>query len=245
MEEKYVLVTGAAGGLGSAISNELAKKGMNLLLHYNRSAEGVRALEKELLKSGVKTELVSADLSKLEGPGMLSEEIINRGFHLSGLVNNAGIGRPGNAATVTDEDWDAVSNVNLRAPILLVKKLLPVMARPSSVVNIASAAGIRVGVSSISYEVAKAGLIHATRSMAIALAPDIRVNAVAPGYVRTNINNQRLSDERVLNGILSRTPMKRLGKPEEIAKLVSFLLSDESSFMTGETVVIDGGITLA
>lgn len=245
MERNYVLVTGSTGGLGSAISTELAKKGFNLLLHYNRSASEAKLLEQEILKAGVKTELVSADLSQLEGPGRLSEEIIDRGIHLSGIVNNAGIGRLGNAATVKDEDWDAVSNVNLRAPVLILKKLLQVMDKPSSVVNIASAAGIRVGVSSIAYEATKAGLIHATRSMAITLAPDIRVNAVAPGFVKTNINSQRLSDERILNGILGRTPLKRLGKAEEIAKLVAFLMSDDSSFMTGETVVIDGGITLS
>lgn len=80
--------------------------------------------------------------------------------------------------------------------------------------------------------------------MAIALAPDIRVNAIAPGFVRTNINSHRLSEEKVLNGILSRTPLNRLGKTEDIAKLVAFLLSDDSSFITGETIVVDGGITL-
>ncbi|MGP6239697.1 SDR family NAD(P)-dependent oxidoreductase [Cuniculiplasma sp. SKW4] len=245
MDKNYVLVTGSTGGLGSAISFELARKGFNLLLHYNNNSRDAKSLEQQLIKSGIGIELVSADLSRLDGPGILSEEIINKGIRLSGIVNNAGIGRPGNDATVEDDDWDAVCNVNLRAPVLLLKKLLKVMDRPSSVVNIASAAGLRVGATSISYEASKAGLIHATRSMALTLAPDIRVNAVAPGFVKTNMTSKNLSNEKVLNGILARTPMKRIGTPEDIAKLVGFLISDDSSFITGETVVIDGGITLS
>ena len=245
MNKSFVLVTGSSGGFGKAISTELARKGMNVIIHYNKGVSEAKSLEQEIKNIGVETEMLSADLSLLEGPEKLSQEIINRGIRLSGIVNNAGTGRPGNAANINDDDWDAVSNVNLRAPVLLVKKLLPAMDKPSSVVNIASAAGIRVGVSSIAYEATKAGLIHATRSMAITLAPDIRVNAVAPGYVKTNMTRSRLSDERVVNGILARTPLKRLGDPEDIAKLVFYLLSNDSSFITGETIVIDGGITLA
>ena len=244
MNERFVLVTGSSGGFGSAISSEIAKKGMNVLLHYNRSESEARNLEQKIKKIGVETELVSADLSIPEGPERLSGEILQRGMRLSGIVNNAGISRPGSASTIKEEDWDAVNNVNLRSPVFLVKKLLPAMDKPSSVVNIASAAGIKAGLSSIAYESTKAGLIHATRSMAIALAPDIRVNAIAPGFVRTNINSHRLSEENVLNSILSKTPLKKLGKSEDIAKLVAFLLSDDSSFITGETIVIDGGITL-
>ena len=244
MNERFILVTGSSGAFGSAISSEIAKKGMNVLLHYNRSESEAKLLEQEIKKIGVEAELLSADLSIPAGPEKLSGDIIRKGIRLSGIVNNAGISRPGNAATIKEEDWDAVSNVNLRSPVILVKKLLPAMDKQSSVVNIASAAGIKAGLSSIAYESTKAGLIHATRSMAIALAPDIRVNAIAPGFVRTNINSRRLSEENVLNGILSRTPLNRLGKTEDIAKLVAFLLSDDSSFITGETIVVDGGITL-
>ena len=244
MAEQYVLVTGSSGGFGRAISTELARKGKNVILHYNKSASDAKLLEQEVRNIGVEVELLPEDLSLPDGPERLSQEIIHKGMRLSGIVNNAGIGRPGNAANINDDDWDVVSNVNLKAPVLLVRKLLPAMERPSSVVNIASAAGIRVGASPIAYEATKAGLIHATRSMAITLAPDIRVNAVAPGYVKTNMTRSRLSDERVVNGILARTPLKRLGDPEDIAKLVFFLLSEDSSFITGETIVIDGGITL-
>lgn len=245
MNKGFVLVTGSTGGFGSAISTELARKGRNVILHYNKSASDANLLQQKIRNIGVEAELLQADLSLLDGPEKLSKEIIHKGMRLSGIVNNAGIGRPGNAATINDDDWDAVSNVNLRSPVLLVRKLLHSMEKPSSVVNIASAAGIRAGLSSIAYESTKAGLIHATRSMAITLAPDVRVNAVAPGFVKTNINSERLSDEKVLNGILSRTPLKRLGTPEDIAKLVYYLLSDDSSFITGETIVIDGGITLS
>jgi 3-oxoacyl-[acyl-carrier protein] reductase len=245
MTERFVLVTGSSGGLGRAISTEIARKGKNVILHYNSNDSDAKLIQQEVKNIGTEAEIISADLSLLEGPDKLSQEIIHKGMRLSGIVNNAGLGRPGNAATVNDDDWDAVSNVNLRAPVLLVRKLLPAMDKPASVVNIASPAGIIVGASSIAYEATKAGLIHATRSMAVTLAPDIRVNAVAPGYVKTNMTRSRLSDEKFLSGILSRTPMKRLGTPEEIAKFVLFLLSEDSSFITGETILIDGGITLA
>lgn len=245
MNAKYILVTGSTGGLGSAISTELANKGFNILLHFNNNSRDAKSLEQQLMATGIRTELISADLSRLDGPERLSEEIINRGIRLSGIVNNAGILRRGNAATVEDDDWDAVFNVNLRAPVLLLKKLLKVIEKPASVVNVASAAGVRAGSTSISYEASKAGLIHATRSMALTLSPDIRVNAVAPGFVKTNMTSKDLSKEKVLNWILERTPMKRIGTPEDIAKLVAFLISDDSSFITGETIVIDGGISLS
>ncbi|MCL5788802.1 MAG: SDR family oxidoreductase [Candidatus Marsarchaeota archaeon] len=244
MNANFTLVTGASGGFGSAISAELAKRGWNIILHYNKSASEAKTLGEAIRSLGVEAELVSADLSTREGPDKLSDEVRSMGVRLSGVVNNAGIGRPGNASNIRDEDWDAVLNVNLRSPVLLVRKLLPVMAKPSSVVNVASVSGIRASLTRIAYEASKAGLIHATRSMAVALAPDVRVNAIAPGWVKTNINSERLSDQNVVNGIIERTPLKRLGRPEEIAKLTAFLLSDDSSFITGETVVIDGGVSL-
>ena len=245
MTENYVLVTGAAGGLGSAISRELASRGIGLILHYNSRSAEASDLKKEVEKMGVNAETVSADLSNLEGLEKLHSKISDMGVSLSGIVNNAGTSRPGNASNIKEDDWDFVQNVNVKGPVMLVSKLNHLFAKPASVVNIASAAGIRAGLSSIAYEASKASLIHATRSMALSLAPDVRVNAVAPGFVVTNINRARLSDEKIKQEIIRRTPLKRLGKPEDIGKLVGFLMSEDSGFITGETIVIDGGITLA
>ncbi|MCL5678459.1 MAG: SDR family oxidoreductase [Candidatus Thermoplasmatota archaeon] len=245
MTKKFVLVTGSSGGLGSAIAVELAKNGWNIALHYNRSSDGAERTAKECMAAGADVRTYQADLSKSSGLDSISDSIREDGLELGGIVNNSGTGRPGSALDIADGAWDEVQSVNIRAPVLLTRRLVPLIRGEGAVVNISSAAGIRAGLSAIAYEAGKAALIHATRSMAVSFAPRIRVNSVAPGYVRTNINSKKLDDPRILEVILKRTPAGRLGLPEDVAKAVRFLMSDDASFITGETLVVDGGITLA
>jgi 3-oxoacyl-[acyl-carrier protein] reductase len=242
--KKFALVTGSSGGLGGAIAIELARHEWDVILHYNRTRETLEKTEHDCKEAGAEVSILQADLSMSTGLDSIFDNIREGGLELGGIVNNSGTGRPGSALDITDETWDDVQNINLRAPVLLTKRLVPLIKGKGSVVNISSAAGVRAGLSAIAYEATKAALIHATRSMAVTFAPNIRVNSVAPGYVKTNINRKRLDDPRTLEAILRRTPVGRLGQPEDIAKAVRFLMSDDASFITGETLVVDGGITL-
>ncbi|MBX8632615.1 MAG: SDR family oxidoreductase [Thermoplasmata archaeon] len=242
--KRFVLVTGSSGGLGSAIAIELAKNGWNVALHYNRGREGAERTAGDCGAVGAEARTYQADLSTSSGLDTILERIREEGLELGGIVNNSGTGGPGSALDITDETWDKVQNVNIRAPVLLTKRLVPLIRGEGAVVNISSAAGINASLSVIAYEASKAALIHATRSMAVSFAPRIRVNSVAPGYVRTNINRKKLDDPRILEVILKKTPAGRLGLPEDVAKAVRFLMSEDASFITGETLVVDGGITL-
>ena len=143
-----------------------------------------------------------------------------------------------------DSDWDDVFSLNLRAPAVLVKNALKIFDKPGSIVNISSAAGIRSGTTPASYESSKAALIHLTRSMAISLGPDIRVNAIAPGWILTDLNRGYLESDEVKEKIMRRTPIKRLGTAKDVSDAVRFLMSEKASFITGQTISVDGGITL-
>lgn len=244
MVDGYTLITGASRGLGKATAIELSKKKAKLILHYNRGEKEAHEVGEECKRNGSEVEYIGANLELLEGVKTIGAFLSEKAIRLSGLVNNAGIGGGGDIRQVPEDAWDRVQNINIKTPVFLTQELLPYLQKGSSVVNISSAAGIKGGISSIAYEASKAALIHATRSMAITLSPDIRVNSVAPGFVKTEINKARWEDPEFENMVARRTPLARWGKPEDIAKAVAFLLSDDSSFITGETLVADGGITL-
>lgn len=244
MDGKTVLVTGAGKGLGRAMAIDLSERGWDLVLHYNRSGSGIDEVEKICSRNGSEVSRIGADLSGQDGIAAVYDFVGQEGIRLNGIVNNAGLSAGKGLRGTEPDQWDLVQNVDLKAPVFLTKMLLEFLANGGSVVNISSAAGIRNGISPISYEAAKAALIHVTRSMAMSLGPGIRVNAVAPGFVRTDINRHRWEDQKFISMVNSRTPLKRWGEPEEIARAVSFLLSSDASFITGETLVVDGGATL-
>ncbi len=244
MEKGYILVTGASRGLGKAIAIDLAGSVEGLVLHFNRGDSEVKEVAESCRNKGSKVETVRANLQDVSGIDELVSFVKSKGIELSGLVNNAGIGGGGDLREVSEEAWDRVQSVNIKSPVLLTQKLLPFLSKGSAVVNISSAAGIKGGISSISYEASKAALIHATRSMALSLSPDIRVNSVAPGFVKTDINRAGWEDPEFEKKVAKRTPAGRWGRPEDIAAAVSFLLSSRASFITGETLVVDGGITI-
>ena len=245
MVAKFVLVTGSTGGLGQGISRELAMAGYNVALHFNRREEEAKTLGRAIRESGTEAQAFKEDLSTEHGPKKLAESIKNCGIDLCGMVNNSGIGGGGKIRDISEEDWDSSLKLNLRAPVMLVRYLHTSLTDNSSIVNVASSAGIKAGAVSIAYEASKAGLIHVTKSMAVELAPRIRVNAIAPGFVRTNMTSRFLDVPSVLEPILKRTPLGRLGTPDDIGSLTAFLISDKSSYITGQTIAIDGGITLS
>lgn len=244
MQMGYVLVTGASRGIGQEIATGLSEDGWNIIVHYNKSESEAEEVAEKCRKNRVDAFCVGADLSKSSGIESLTNTIRERGQKISGLINNAGLVRLGTVKDFEDSDWDEVFSLNLRAPAVLVKNALQIFDRPGSIVNISSAAGIRPGTTPVAYEASKAALIHLTRSMAISLGPDIRVNAIAPGWILTDLNRGYLESEGVKEKILKRTPIKRLGTAKDVADAVRFLMSQKASFITGQTLSVDGGITL-
>ena len=244
MQQGYVLVTGASRGIGSEIATGLSEDGWNIILHYNKSENEANKVAEICRKNGVDAFCVGADLSNSSGIEQLTKAIQDRGLKISGLINNAGLVRLGTVKDFDDSDWDDVFSLNLRAPAVLVKNALKIFDKPGSIVNISSAAGIRSGTTPAAYEASKAALIHLTRSMAISLGPDIRVNAIAPGWILTDLNKGYLESDGVKEKILRRTPIKRLGTAKDVSDAVRFLMSEKASFITGQTISVDGGITL-
>ncbi len=244
MRNGYILVTGSSRGIGSAVATELSRSGYDLMLHYNRSADGSLKTAEECRKNGSNVILISADLSSSQGIKDLCDQVRKAGVKLKGIVNNAGAGVGDNLLKVTEKDWDTVLGINVKAPLLIVKNLLDLLEENSSIVNMSSAASVRPLPSSISYSASKAALSNLTKALALTLGPSIRVNAVAPGFIDTDMTNYIKNNSKIFDKMMDRTPLKRFGKPEEIARVVRFLLSEDSSFMTGEVIVVDGGITI-
>ena len=244
MKKGFALVTGSSKGLGKAIAIELSRDSWDLILHYNSGKEAVREVEKLCISQGSETKTIQGDLSSISGIDSVCTGIKDTVTGIRGIVNNAGISLPGNISTITPEAWDMVLDMNIRAPVFIVNRLAAQMEKPASVVNISSAAAIKAGLSAIAYEASKAALVHATRSMAVTLAPGIRVNSVAPGFVKTDINRKRWEDPSFHESISRSTLLGRWGNPEDVARAVRFLMSEDASYITGETLVVDGGITL-
>ncbi len=245
LEGQVAWVTGAARGIGKAIAHSLAEQKANVALS-DIEGEAVKSVATELASAlGVKA--ISAKLNVLDADGV--EEFVNRitielgGLHL--LVNNAGIARDSLLVRMREEDWDSVLDVNLKGVFLCTRAAAKVMmrARFGKIVNIASVVGITGNPGQANYAASKAGLIGLTKSVAQELAPrGIRVNAVAPGYVETDMT-QGLSAE-VKNEFLKRIPLGILGQPEDIARVVTFLVSPAADYITGQVISVNGGLQM-
>jgi 3-oxoacyl-[acyl-carrier protein] reductase len=245
MKSGYILVTGSSRGIGAATAIELSRSGYDLILHYNRSSASANEVAETCRKNGSNVALVKADLSLPSGVKDLCNQVRKLNVRLKGIVNNAGIGSFDGLSRVTDETWDAVLTINAKAPLFIIKNLLDLLEVDASIVNMSSAASMIPMPTSISYSASKAALSNLTKALALNLGPSMRVNAVAPGFVETEMTDFISKNEKIHKNIIERIPLKRLGKPEEIAKVARFLISDDSSFMTGEVIVVDGGITVS
>lgn len=241
---KSILVTGGSRGIGKAICLELAKKGYDIIFTFNSDRGEADKAASEISGLGVSAEPIQVDLTSRTQIEAFTTKLLEKDVRLFALVNNAGIYHGATLNEIGDEEWEKIIGLNLSAPFYLVRNLNKTIVEGGSIVNISSVYGFRADPWAHGYQASKAALIHLTHGLAKELAPGIRVNAVAPGYVRTDMNREGWKSESFSKWIIKSTPMKRWGEPEDIGRAVAFLINPENTFITGHTLVVDGGIGL-
>ena len=244
LDGKVALVTGAARGIGRAIAESLAAAGADVAV-CDLKEEGLAETATAIQQMGRKALCLGVDVSDSAGVDQTIEKTVAGMGRLDILVNNAGITKDGLLMRMSDADWDAVINVNLRGTFLFTRAVSrPMMKQRSGViVNIASIIGLIGNAGQCNYSASKAGVIALTKSSAKELAGrNIRVNAVAPGFIESKMTDSLPED--VKNKMLDTIPMKRFGKPQDVANVVLFLAGDQSSYLTGQVVNISGGMVM-
>lgn len=244
MHGKVVLITGGAKRVGAGICRRLHAAGASLMLHYRRSAGEARLLQAELNRGRPNSvALIQADLLDTGKLPSLVEQTLATFGRLDGLVNNASSFFPTPVGEITLAAWEDLIGTNLRAPLFLAQAAAPALRRTQgAIVNLTDIHAERPLKQYVVYSAAKAGLSGLTRSLARELAPDVRVNAIAPGPILWPDDSQ--FDELSRQRVVSHTPLKREGSPDDIARAVYFLLVD-APYVTGETIAVDGGRHIA
>lgn len=244
-EKKVVLITGGTRGIGNEIAKKFAKEGCNLVLNYVSDSTDVEKIKSEFDEYGIDVLVLKADVSVFEDCENLVKEAIAKFGKIDILVNNAGITKDTLIAMMKEDVFDKVIDVNLKGTFNVTKNVVPYMMkkRSGNIINISSVVGIVGNAGQSNYAASKAGIIGFTKSLAKELAPrNIRVNAVAPGFIDTDMTSV-LSD-KVKENINLQIPLKRIGKAQEVANVVSFLANDESSYITGQVINVDGGMVM-
>lgn len=245
LNDNVAIVTGAARGIGRAIALELANAGAKVVINYAGRADKAEEVVRQIQEAGGEALAIQADVSQIEQVDKLVQTAIERFGKVDILVNNAGIARDNLLLRMKETDWDAVLNTNLKGMFLCTKAVSKGMLKKrfGAIVNITSVVGISGNAGQANYAAAKAGVIGFTKSVAKELAPrGIRVNAVAPGYIFTDMT-ETLAEE-VKDEIKRGIPLGRIGLPEDVAKVVLFLVSPAASYMTGQTLCVDGGMIM-
>lgn len=238
---RVALVTGGSRGIGRAICQTLAECGAHVAINFERNAEAAEQTLAAVTAAGAEGMLVQADVSQPEEVGRMVERVVERLGPVELLVNNAGIAQSKSHRDLTFADWQRTFRVDLDGPFLTTWAVKDEMLRRQygRIVNISSLAGVILKKEMIDYATAKAALISFTRHCAQAFAPHVRVNCVAPGLTDTELAQSANPD--AVQQLISATPLGRMAAPSEMASVVKFLLSDDSSFVTGQTVVACGG----
>ena len=243
-EGKTAIITGAARGIGQAIAVDLATKGANIVI-CDLQEEWLEETAEAVKKTGKKVICKELDVTNHDAAQSVFQETASEASSIDILINNAGITRDGLLMRMSEADWDAVLAVNLKGAFNCTKAVTRTMMkqRSGAIVNIASVIGITGNAGQANYSASKAGVIALTKSVARELASrNIRVNAVAPGFITSKMTDA-LSEE-VRGNLLGTIPLKRFGKPENVASVVSFLASDQAEYITGEVVNISGGMAM-
>ena len=239
---KVALVTGASRGIGRAIAIELAKNGASIAINYHSDIKSAKETQKLVNKTGVKSEIFKADVSKQKDIKNLIKNTEKKLGPIDLLVTNAGIAMLSKNPLELDYDiWKKTMATNVDGTLLPIKEVLPGMIKRKfgRIVCISSVAGLGLRPNMITYGTSKAAVIALVRNLSSAIAPHVRINSVAPGLIETDMI--QALDKKSRKNIVETTPLKRIGKPQDIANTVCYLLSEKSDFTTGQTLVTDGG----
>lgn len=240
LKGKVAVVTGSSRGIGRAIAVRLAKEGCRVVINYSKDLKGAKETQN---LCGNDTIIVKADVSKTKDCKKLIQAPVKKFGRIDILVNNAGIFNRKSLDEISEDDWEKVISTNTKSALFCSKYAAASMA-DGVIVNLTSVVALRSRPHRTIYATSKAAIVGLTQSLAIELAPKIRVNAVAPGMIATDLLKHVLSSPVELKKRLSKIPLSRLGRPEDIANIVAFLVSDESSYITGETILVDGGVSV-
>jgi 3-oxoacyl-[acyl-carrier protein] reductase len=245
LENKIVLITGASRGIGKSIAEECVKQGAKVAFTYLSSDEKARALEQELTSNGGVAKGFKSDASKYDEAQKLVDDVVEAFGTVDVLVNNAGITRDTLLMRMSEEQWDEVMNTNLKSAFNLTKAVLKPMlkAKSGSIINMSSVVGVTGNAGQSNYAASKAGLIGFSKSIAQELGSrNIRCNAIAPGFIETEMTE--VLDPKVVEQWRSTIPLKRGGTPQDVANATVFLGSDMSTYITGQTIHVCGGMTM-
>lgn len=245
MADKTAVVTGGSRGIGRAICIALAKNGLNVVINYASNEAAAKAVAEECESHGVKALCVKADVSSATETETLIKTTMEVFGRIDVLVNNAGITRDNLILRMTEEDFDAVIDTNLKSTFLCSKHVAKIMLKQKSgrIVNISSVVGIGGNAGQVNYAASKAGIIGLTKSLAKELASrGITVNAVAPGFIETDMTKEL--GENTTAALLKEIPLNRLGQAEDVAAAVSFLAGDTAAYITGQVLSVDGGMSM-
>ena len=242
---KVALITGATRGIGKQIALTLSKEGYNIVLNYRTENDALKELVNQIESNNVECLTVKGDVSIFDDCKNFTQKAIEKFGKIDVLVNNAGITRDTLLARMTEEDFTKVIDVNLVGTFNVTKNVISYMmkARSGRIINISSVVGVSGNAGQTNYSASKAGIIGFTKSLAKEVSSrNILVNAVAPGFIESDMTNG-LKDE-IKEEISKNIPLKRIGKPEDIANVVKFLVSEESSYITGQVINVDGGMLI-
>lgn len=243
--DKCALITGATRGIGKQIAITLAKQGYNIALNYRKENEELENTKKEIEKIGVQVLAVKGDVANFENCENFVKQVIERFGQIDVLVNNAGITKDMLLMRMKKEDFEQVIDTNLVGTFNVTKNVVPYMmkARSGRIINISSVVGISGNAGQTNYSASKAGIIGFTKSLAKEIASrNILVNAVTPGFIETNMTDVLKDD--VKQEIAKNIPLKRMGTTQDVANVVKFLASDDSSYITGQVINVDGGMLM-
>lgn len=242
---KVALITGGTRGIGKEIAYTLAEENYDIIINYRTENEELMKLKKEIEQKRVRCLLLKGDVSNFEDCKKLVEEAINRMNHIDVLVNNAGITKDMLLMRMKPEDFNEVINVNLIGTFNMTKNVINYMMkeRKGRIINVSSVVGISGNAGQTNYSASKAGIIGFTKSLAKEVASrNILVNAIAPGFIQTDMTN--ILKENVKDEIAKTIPLKRMGTAKDVANVVKFLASKDSSYITGQVIQVDGGMLM-
>ena len=244
-DKKVAVVTGASRGIGRAIALELGRRGIFVVVNYNGSAEKAEAVREEIAAAGGEACVMQCDVSDYGACETFLKQVIKEYKRIDILVNNAGVTRDGLLMQMKEEDFDVVLNTNLKGAFHTIRFAARQMLKQRSgrIINLSSVVGIRGNGGQVNYSASKAGVIGLTKSAAKELASrGITVNAIAPGFIETEMTE--VLPEEVKEATLKEIPLQKFGKPEDVAKAVAFLASDEAAYFTGQVLCVDGGMAM-